>query len=81
MVYLLVQLRGKELMNYLKQSLKKTSSGLLISDDSQVIIESSRQHDLLIQARESIDKAIELVNIDIGLDIVAVELTSAMSSY
>lgn len=60
--------------------IEKTSSGLLISDDSQVVIESSRQHNLLEEARESIEKAIELVNIDIGLDIVAVELSSAMKS-
>ncbi len=60
--------------------IEKTASGISISDDSTLVIESSRQHSLLEEAREDLEKVIELNDIDMGLDIIALELNSAITA-
>jgi len=60
--------------------LEKTASGISISDDSTLVIESSRQHKLLEEAREGLTTAIELNAIDMGLDIIAHEITTAITA-
>jgi tRNA modification GTPase len=71
---------GEGITELFEAIIQKTSASLLISDDSKLIIESERQHNLLIEARDSLKEAVKLQNIDIGLDIVAVELNSALTS-
>ncbi len=60
--------------------IEKSASGIEISDDSTLVIESSRQHQLLEEAKEALNNALELEKLDIGLDIIAVELNSAITA-
>lgn len=71
---------GEGITELFEAIIQKTSASLLISDDSKLIIESERQHNLLLEALGSLKEAVKLQSIDIGLDIVAVELNSALTS-
>lgn len=71
---------GEGITELFEAIIQKTSASLLISDDSKLIIESERQHNLLLEALSSLKEAVRLQKIDIGLDIVAVELNSALKS-
>ncbi|WP_320128103.1 tRNA uridine-5-carboxymethylaminomethyl(34) synthesis GTPase MnmE [uncultured Sphaerochaeta sp.] len=59
---------------------ERLREGVQATGDEQIIIESERQHLLLLQAREAIERAIALVERDIPLDIVAAELNEAMQN-
>jgi tRNA modification GTPase len=71
---------GEGITELFEAIIQKTAASLLISDDSKLIIESERQHTLLLEALCSLNEAVSLQKIDIGLDIVAVELNSAITS-
>lgn len=71
---------GEGITELFEAIINKTSASLLISDDSKVIVESERQHGLLLEALASLNEAEALQKQDIGLDIVAVELNSALTS-
>ncbi|MDC7243798.1 MAG: tRNA uridine-5-carboxymethylaminomethyl(34) synthesis GTPase MnmE, partial [Sphaerochaetaceae bacterium] len=71
---------GEGLDHLFDAILEKTASGISISDDSTLVIESSRQHKLLEEAREALNTALELNSIDMGLDIIAQELNNAITA-
>lgn len=71
---------GEGLETLFDSIVEKTASGISISDDSTLVIESSRQHNLLQEANDSLIKALELNQIDMGLDIIALELNCAITA-
>ncbi len=71
---------GEGITELFEAIINKTSASLLISDDSKLIIESDRQHNLLLESLASLNEAVALQKHEIGLDIVAVELNSALTS-
>ena len=71
---------GEGITELFEAIINKTSASLLISDDSKVIVESERQHTLLLESLVSLNEAVALQKQDIGLDIVAVEINSALTS-
>lgn len=73
-------LTGEGLNHLFDAIIEKTASDILISDDSTLVIESTRQHKLLEEAKDSLNKALELNEIDMGLDIIALELNSAITA-
>ncbi|MDT4761916.1 tRNA uridine-5-carboxymethylaminomethyl(34) synthesis GTPase MnmE [Sphaerochaeta sp. PS] len=58
----------------------RLTSGFGATGDEQVVIESERQHSLLDSAAKALERALALVDMDVPLDIVAVELGEAMQN-
>lgn len=65
---------GDGLPALISEIASRLKSGFSSSADEQVVIESERQHALLKQASEALKRALALVDLDISLDIIAVEL-------
>lgn len=69
---------GEGLETLFDAIIEKSVSGLEISDDSTLVIESNRQKVLLEEAKEALESALSLAEVDMGLDIIAVELNAAL---
>jgi tRNA modification GTPase len=71
---------GEGIAELAKAIAARLLAGTASTGDEQIVIESERQHELLVQAGEAVGRAIELAGEDVPLDIVAVELGEAMQS-
>ncbi|MGE4584198.1 MAG: tRNA uridine-5-carboxymethylaminomethyl(34) synthesis GTPase MnmE [Sphaerochaeta sp.] len=64
----------------LGQIANRLRHGMQSTMEDQLIIESERQHRLLLHAAEALERALVLVDQDIPLDIIAVELGEALQN-
>ena len=71
---------GEGLETLFDAIINKTASGIQISDDSTLVIESSRQHQLLEEAKEALENILRIERVDVGLDMIALELNTAITA-
>ena len=71
---------GEGVSHLVETIASRLTSGLNSTGDEQVVVESERQHMLLNQSAEALQRSLELVDADVPLDIIAVELGDAMQN-
>lgn len=71
---------GEGVPDLLSEIVKRLADGSVSTGDEQVVIESERQHTLLENAVQALQRSLVLVDQDIPLDITAVELGEALQN-
>lgn len=69
---------GEGVAQLLDAIASRLAKGAVSTGDEQVVIESERQYNLLVLAKQALDRALVLVDQDVPLDIIAVELSEGL---